>query len=421
MNQRSTYRAIHMLKIKLEPRYDFFKYLWIFIIFPKPIQLAILLVFSGLMYITDKTLLKRNICSVCLVIVICIQTLAIITDLIRNPGDVNRAPAAFNTLMLWVVAIVFYTFYYKKDIDLSRIGKYCVWNLIVNFLLSAVAFVEYYVRHIPEMAFCGRMLYGTTWLNGHPTVKCFALNDFSNMNLLYIMLQLMVAAFYLDKKSKIKKAFVIICASFSVWMIHSRTGMVVFTLAIVVYIISQFPKKYKKAFVIFIVFLATMIATLEFKNIYNFFYSKILFGNVSSTEYRVDLQFTSIRTMLRESPLIGIGIKRIFRPGEAFVAYLGSHSTYIGLLYKIGMCGFLFGMIAVLYPPITVLYKYRHNYYLKQIWGIIIACLITLFLEDVDGSNWLIIFYFSIFQIIYFNIHKGNSKWTNLSTQPQKF
>ena len=110
--------------------------------------------------------------------------------------------------------------------------------------------------------------------------------------------------------------------------------------------------------------------------------------------YRIDLIITTIKVTIKENPIFGIGVKRVFRPEEAYVAYLGSHSTYVGFFYKTGMIGFLIGLLIFYHFNRPILRYYRSSIFVKQIIGFILAFIILFGIEDIDGTNWSIIAYF---------------------------
>ena len=397
---------IHKIKNlhKLDEKYIVFKYLWLMIAFPKPVQLAILLMITILLLKRTRFQVKLDNIGKLILLLASVHAFAIFYDLAVIADDFNRLPAAINTLALWPLSAIYYSYYkkYGDEIDTVKLGKYCWFNVLVNGILGILSAYLYYLRHIPGVIILGKNLYGTTYLEGDPTTKFIGLNDFSNINLFYIMIMFCLSIPYLYTKKKSFRIFTVLLASFSVFMIHSRAGMVLYTFSLCMYLYEIIPsKRYRRVIMLFMIMFIGLILSLDFNTLFTKFSNRIIYGNVSSTTYRVSLQMDTIRLTLQQSPIWGLGIKRVYRPGEAFVAYFGSHSSYVGFFYKTGFIGLIIGLSIVFLLNKNALRYRKYSAFIRWVFWFFICFVVLFGIEDIDGTNWSIIIYFSTLAILY--------------------
>ena len=209
----------------LKAEYLIFEVLWLIILLPKPIQLMVTMSIGILLCLKEKLEIRRNSVAIAMFILFGIHIFSILYNMLVNQYDTSRIFAAINTATLWFVAAFFYQYYSerKNNINFKTIGKCCIFNIVILFILGIISMYIYKKTSIDGYFFMGKMLYSTTYLDGVPKIKFIGLNDFSNMNLFFIMLMLMLAYPYLKKKNKIFQVYVIALASFCVFIIHSRS------------------------------------------------------------------------------------------------------------------------------------------------------------------------------------------------------
>lgn len=97
--------------------------------------------------------------------------------------------------------------------------------------------------------------------------------------------------------------------------------------------------------------------------------------------------------MWDNSPLLGMGIKDYI---EGSIYPYGSHSTYLGYFYKIGILGgfiYLLSFVVILYRLIK-LNNNKFSDYLRVISAFCV--LLWMILEDIDGANWAICIFYSV-------------------------
>ena len=104
----------------------------------------------------------------------------------------------------------------------------------------------------------------------------------------------------------------------------------------------------------------------------------------SSTATRTNIYMDSLSVMWNNSPLLGCGIK-VMRGNYP----LGSHSTWIGFLYKTGIIGTVFAVAGI--GKIYCLMVKRSDRLFALYYGLL---LFMLCVEDLDGADWILILFF---------------------------
>jgi len=375
-----------------EPQYLIFSMLWLIVILPKPFQL---LYFMGIAFLLCKNRgfkLKIEGAAKAMLCIFFTQVFAITYNVLIIQNDISRVPAAINTALLWFVAAIFYTTFSDiKSIDIIKIGKYCCFNLIVLGGWSLLTIYLYYFKGYDDFSILGKLLYTTTYLAGESTTKFMGLNDFSNMNLIFIMLMIALGIPYLKTKSIVYQFTIIFITVLSVILIHSRSGFVLFGISMIYCYFKLLPKKYKKMVKYIAIALGIIMILLFFRQIWQIFMSKIIMGNESSNNFRILLLRTSLEETWSKSPIWGMGIKRYLYVGFP----LGSHSTYVGFFYKTGFIGLILGVYVFAKTNIRAIANIKQNYYIQTILLFLISFVVLFAIEDVDGANWCIILYFS--------------------------
>lgn len=185
---------------------------------------------------------------------------------------------------------------------------------------------------------------------------------------------------------------VVLMSAFEVFLIHSRSGVVLFTASIIFCYFELLSKKYKKQIIAIGILIGGIIILFGFSHLYNVFVYKIINGNESSNGARILLLGTSVNEVWKMSPIWGMGIKRFLHEGYP----LGSHSTYVGFFYKTGFLGLIIGAYIFIESNCFILKRIRKSHYIKSISLFIVSLIVLFALEDVDGANWCIIVYFTL-------------------------
>ena len=391
---------MEMCKTKNNLDYFIFKWLWAIILLPKPIQLLVFISIIFLLLMRSKLKIKCDMISFLMIALASVHILAILYNIMVFKPDDLRCIGAVNTMILWPIAALYVMYYSNTYVNTSIIGKYCTINLVIMLIPAMITAFMYYGFNIEGFEIFGRHLYGTTYLSEEPTTKFFGFNDFSNINLFYIMFNLMLSLPYLNSKSKVVIIIILGIASFEVFLIHSRLGMVIFTASVLFGFIDTIVLKYRNLILLILIIIAIIIIPVYFREIDALFTDKILYGNEDSTLYRIELLTTSIDKAWEYAPVWGMGIKEVFRPGEDFVAYLGSHSTYIGFFYKTGILGFILGIYIFIKANYKAIKGCHTINNLRMMIMFLVSFIILFAIEDVDGTNWSIFLYFSVLSLL---------------------
>ena len=391
-------------------RYAIFQYFWVIAVLPKALQLVAL---GGLMLLAvlrsdrklrpDRFVLLQGLCLM-------IYALSIVVNAIIGHHPMSRVFAAVNTWAINLVALALYAFYRNMELDYRRIGKYALMNLLILICLWLV----FKVTDGAKIMFWGRKLSDDDWINGLLDMRFMGFLDYSNLVIFCILFFYPLALRYLTGKPLLSLGLTLILFPV-VSATNSRTGLVlmaVLFLAYAVFVLQQIFfrifRKYRPHTVILCGLLAVVVGIAAF-NMAMGILQKFISLRAGSNNMRIFIYTESISQMLRESPLIGIGIKDLLAfqaDGYAMQYYaLGSHSTYLGMFYKIGFVGgtlYLLSLVAVFVPILKSRDKDNRFLMLKIC---VIGTALMMLLEDIDGSNWSICLFYLLLAFL------RNPKW----------
>ena len=108
---------------------------------------------------------------------------------------------------------------------------------------------------------------------------------------------------------------------------------------------------------------------------------------------RMRIYTETVNRISETSWIIGAGIKEM---NSAGVYPLGSHCTYLGILYKSGILGgicFVIGLAMTIKETLAKSLKHKSLFnllFLSMLALLLVLCLI----EDIDGSDWLLVMAF---------------------------
>lgn len=385
-------------KWHLPIEYWIFGLLWLVILLPKYIQLAFFGGIAVLLLCKNGFSLKMNTVSAAMLLLFAVHIFAIAYDLAVLNGPRDRFAAAINTAILWPIAAIYYAYYSnRKTLDMDIVGGCCCFNLLAMSFFAVLTVYLFYIKGVGYYSIFGKTLYETTYLSGKITTKFFGLNDYSNMNLFYLMLNTTLALPYLRKKKVWIQLIILGIASFEVLLINSRAGMILFTLALLFALLELLiPIRYRKAVFFLTMGLVLVGAVMIFPKLWQMFLDKIIYGNTSSTGFRVSILTESIREAWEMSPIWGMGIKRYFAEGYP----LGSHSTYVGFFYKTGFIGLILGMFVFVKTNWQVLRRIFSDGKIRLVAMFLLSFAVLFAIEDVDGTNWSAMLYFSALAIL---------------------
>lgn len=371
----------HVLKsMKLE--YVLLCLMWAIIVLPKELQLLILLGISLVLLRTRKDFaLKKNAITIGLILYISINIISVLLNMVSGEHALSRIFASLNTVAIWVIALLLYNIYSGMTLDKKRVTKIYQFNGMllllmiplyilcritgVNIKFLSRTFVYMYLDDIRIMAF---MEYATL-------VIAFILLVFPLISMCESNVRILLLEYILFG--------IITVAS------KSRTGYVVYMLMGAIILITTCSKRILRILGI----LAIGGSILFFEKIYETIISllnKLVYMRAGSSQSRMTIYQETLENFL-QSPIWGCGIKDIGKAGYP----LGSHCTYLGILYRSGILGFIimsFVFISILFGFWHIYKTNRSRIYLRSVLLFLVMFVFAL-TEDIDGANWLLVFW----------------------------
>lgn len=365
--------------LSIEPKYFIFKYLWLVILLPKTLQILLLL--AGAVYFMIQKLEIDKRAKLFFVYIAC-QFIAIFINSF-NVEDVDRLIAAIGNGIIFFVAIIYYLYYKQSNLDKSKVVKYSLINFIIMLLIS----VQYVVSEDNFVIF-GNSLKRADFGAIDSGERMTAYVGYPNAITWFCIL--MVIYIVLSNYRKSVKIILIIFSIIPVYLSASRMGLLCILFIVGASIINLLLNKYKKVIWFFIcgVVLATIGLFMDVivDGLYDIFNSR-----ASSSSARVLLYTRSIEMTLENNVFIGNGIKHY--SSEVGVP-MGSHSSVIGYFYKTGIIGL--AIICIAFYSLFINLVKNGVVKLRGYYGIIaIGWLMFMLVEDLDGTSWVIVLFFT--------------------------
>ena len=394
-----------------------FKYFWIIALLPKMVQFAVFVgIFIVLWNNRFKQLLKNDKTISLFIFGLFCQILAVVLQIVLGNADFSRVLATINTISMWFLALSFYKYFVsinftKEKIDL--ITKYIIINLFILFVIYLFSLV--YKRN--DLIILGHRLplRHLDYIDGKSSYR---FSGFLETQLavphLYILSIPILLISNCNKKIRIAKYVAVILGLICVVNSHSRIGLVAGIISVSAiffyeYIIKKMKGKAESLIYLFVFLSVLVVLFFYYDKLYSVI-DNLLNGRKGSNNARFTIYEMSLNKMFSENPIIGIGIKYMITRFSYPLPY-GSHSTYIGILYKTGIVGAAFftcGFISVI-KNIHVKWKDTSKHF--SILCCILSYFIFLVFADIDGINWVLILAFSTLGLL---ANKSITKPTNI-------
>lgn len=403
---------INNLKIN---EYAIFKYLWIIVIFPKPVQLIILALIMIKLF--NKSNKNIDLTTMFILVHVVVYIISIYINIHSTNYTVDRMLAAINTMGIWLIGILMYVYYKNNKIDIEKLSKYSYINIIILIVLSVLSFLLYNIVGINRLSVMGASLYSVDWFQGEAQLRFIGLLDYSNLVVLFYMMFFPFGINYILNYRKGNRKSIYIVASFiPIILTLSRSGYVVVLLSSILGLIYLMIRKMNinKIAMVIIIAMSVSIFLIYYYDLINIIPEKInelINGRPGSTSTRKYLYEESIRLTTMHSPIWGLAIKQMSIMGYP----LGSHSTYIGLYYKTGIIGAMMAIMGLFTANINILRSKIKTEQYRLICIYIVMLLLMFIFEDIDGSNWSIVCYLSIIAVM---LNKEN--WNSLEKNIKK-
>lgn len=367
----------------------FLRLLFVIIILPKTIQMIIILCF--IVAILSKSKGKMMIDKLALPFVI-LGVVHFISILVNCIGDFtsDRALAAFNTALLWILGGILFSYAKNHSKNSEFVNKVMYQNMLILIFLAVLMLVIQKVG-ISNITILSRQLIGRDWNNGVKTSRLMGFMEYSNLISMFYFLSFPFAYHHvIENKGKLHQFIFLFLSILPVLMNRSRIGIIL----VVVNLLTLIPRiiALSKKNIVYISILLLFALSLFVSINHNYLYYKLyslINSRQGSTTMRSIIYSTSINRTLNNSPIIGCGIKEYIKGYP-----LGSHSTFIGFFYKTGLVGLLLGGSGII-TLYTRIFKTKRSYFMCML-----CFLIMLFVEDLDGANWLIILFFVLMGLL---------------------
>lgn len=378
--------------------YSLFGLLWILVLLPKEGQFVVFTAIVAWWTVKNRQFIRVNKITLCFLAYAGIHLISIIVAVITRDYTFGRIAAALNTCGIWVLAIwITGIISQSGNIDINRIGKYCMINLTILFVIFAITFF------CPNIYFFNGLERRLSWtwdllLSGE-TTRFIGFFEYPALISFFVLLQFPWAFKYLsDSRHKWSCLVLIPMTLVPVFMTYSRMGILVNSVMIFAalnYYVLKNGLTVKRLLIIYgILFLLALVCVVIKIDEFSALAYKILHVRPGSNSDRMRIYTETINRISETSWIIGAGIKEM---NSAGVYPLGSHCTYLGILFKAGILGgicFLAGLVGTVVSAVRETLKSKNIF---KVFTIIMLVLIIAFclLEDIDGSNWLLVIVFT--------------------------
>lgn len=370
-------------------------------IMPKPVQLGVYALICILM-IASRPRVKFDNFAVFMVLYMGIYAVSIIRRLWVDDIPMQRILGTVNLYALWIFAIILYLYFLNMDVPLDRIGRAALFNVLIMCLFGVLAVVISKVYGYPnEILILRRKLYYWEWTS----MRFMGLFDYPTQVTIFEMLMYPWGSMYVrkrfNKSGRLAVILFTLAGFFPVFLCRSRTGYLLYWIPVLILplmgIIGRIKRSQIKGFVIFCGVVAAIFVVFNL-DLCKTVVEKLL-NMREGSQFSRNMIYSGTWEKIKETPILGYGVK----VQSAWIQYvLGSHSSYLGFLYKTG----ILGCAALIYGFVCKIRDmYRVSVSAKSVYAswIILAILAThafFVLEDMDGVNWLLCTWFAVLGLV---------------------
>ena len=374
--------------------YLLFDCFWLIVLLPKSLQLFVLLGFSIYLSNFKVKISKDKFCRTQYCVLL-IYGVSILFNTLIASHETTRIFAAVNTFLITFTALSLYQIFLKSKIDSKRVGKGFLFNTVILFCLLLI-YLFYPGKE--NLTIMGYSISAIDYFEGFSTrfVGFFA---YANLVPLFSIISIPFVVEYFEKKRIVSLGIVVmnlICSYYA----NSRSGQVIMLLILALFIYDylklKITNKDRKYYVMMALLIVFVFVILAFPYISNKI-TDLFISRGASNSMRFTLYEESMKMMLENNPIFGMGIKDLY--GGDIYPY-GSHSSYIGYFYKTGIVGgmlFLFSVITYIYRA----FRWKKKSLQEFIYFIsVIGLFVWMILEDLDGANWGICYAYIMLGIV---------------------
>ena len=373
-------------------------YLFLFLlpcvwILDKAVQAAISLVILILIAVIDRRIhIDRTVYPVLCYVAIHLFSIGYNTFFAGESPDTTRVIAALNTALVWILGSFIFSSVVHMKLDHWTILKIMRFLYAMIILISILSLVLRYTG--TELVINGRNLNNIYSDNG-TEVRSFCWMEYANLIPFLLLCLVPYVYISIQENKPLIRIFAVAISLLPVLLSRSRLGIVLlFVLIGCITIKEMWRHKRLKVLLLIITAVTVLYILINWGTVTNKVGSMIdsfLNGRGTSNTTRKTLYTLSWERIKSTSLLFGVGIKYITSLPNI---PLGSHSTYLGAIYKAGIAGaaflfFFFGRITCVFYEMT-----RGKKICKFFLLSFLALLGLMIMEDLDGANWMHFFFF---------------------------
>ena len=373
-------------------------YLFLFLlpcvwVLDKTVQMAISLVVLILIAIIDRKIyIDRAVYPVLCYAAIHLFSIGYNTFFAGETSDTTRVIAALNTAVVWILGSLVYSSVVHMKLDHRTILKTMRFLYAVIFLVSILSLVTRYTG--TKLIINGRNLNNTYSDNG-TEIRSFCWMEYANLIPFFLLCLVPYVYVSIQEGRPVIRILAVTVSLLPVLLSRSRLGIVLLLVLIGgMTIVQCWKHKGLKVLLLSIIAVAAIYVFLNLGSVTNKAESMIdsfLYGRGTSNTTRRVLYTLTWEKIKETSLLFGAGIKHITSLPNI---PLGSHSTYLGAIYKAGLIGAAF--LCFFFAAITkkfykmVKTKKMDIFFLLSL----LELLALMIMEDLDGANWMHFFFF---------------------------
>lgn len=364
------------LKIKVSPEYLPFYMLWPLLLVPQQFMqfLLVLLIFLLNFYKYRKIGINFDKSSKYFGAWIIVYVLSVLINSIDYKIDTVRILAECTKIITWFIGIYFFELYKNLTVNLEKIKKIMLFNIMIM-----VAFVILFNLYKPVNVtlFSRGLMAWDGIVSSTYNVRYAGFLEYATLNGQLILFLLPLLG--LVDISRQKRIIIYFFLAYVLYISGSRIAIFTILICLLGYLVDLYGKKYPRM-MIFVLLTVLVGILFNLKDIFVNF-NEIFNSRADSNNTRFIVYHESIARMLEKNWLLGVGIRQHSSVG----IYLGSHSTYISMLYRTGFMGFLLfimGYVSLAYKRIMMSkYKFYTFMYL-------VGLAVYMLFEEIDPHHW---------------------------------
>ncbi|MCQ2519089.1 MAG: O-antigen ligase family protein [Lachnospiraceae bacterium] len=371
-------------------------------VIPKMVQLGIY-IFACVLMISHSRKVKIDTFSMLIFIYLGVYGISIFRRLwIDENIALERIVSTGYLYILWIVATILYLYFLHYDFSFDKLTKAAFINVFVMFMLAVIAILHSKIYGYPKnISIFGSDLFYWEWTS----LRFEGFLDYPTLVTAFEILLYPWASMYVrrrfTKRRFLSLAVFTVMGFLPIALCRSRTGYLLYWVPVLILplmgIVAKIKRKQIKGFVIFCAVVAGLFCIFNLELCITLVEKLLLMREGSQFSRSVIYSETWLK--IKEYPFLGYGIK----VKSSWDLYpLGSHSSYLGFLFKSGLIGTSILLVALIYKLRDM---YRVSVTAKSVytsWIIIsVFCVHAYFaLEDMDGVSWLLCMWFAILGIV---------------------